>query len=122
MRDLFRYSIVFIVTSILAYALLSTGVWVLTIIAGLVAAIMFSKGYLKATASSFLGGVASSGLFIFLNYVTLGAPIVKIGYYAGEVAGLPGSIFLIFSILLTGLYCIIGSIIGTYTGKLIHGS
>jgi hypothetical protein len=118
MRDFFRYLIVFVITLILGYIILFSGIWVLTVIAGFIPSIIYSKKYLKALISSFSGGIISSLLFLF-NYIALGGPIFKIAYFAGAVAGLPGSLFLIISILLTGIYCIIGSIIGTYIRKII---
>jgi hypothetical protein len=120
MRDLLRYSIVFLITLALSYALLYTGIWALTTIAGLVATVAFSREYLKAAISSFIGGTTSSGLFLYLNYAVFGGPVLEVAYYAGAVAGIPGYTFLLLTFLLTGIYCVIGSIIGVFIRKIIH--
>ncbi|WP_292319329.1 hypothetical protein [Caldisphaera sp.] len=54
------------------------------------------------------------------NYnIVMGGSILKISYYAGEVAGIPGLLFIIISLLLNGIYILIGSVIGIYIKKIL---
>ena len=118
-----RYSVslvlVFVVTLALALALTYTGLWPLTVLAGLVAALAFAREYGWSSLASFLGGLTSSALFIEANYAAFGAPALREAYLAAAVAGVPGFTFIAVTLLLTGVYCVIGNVIGVYIRKLL---
>lgn len=117
MKEIVRGLIIFVITAVLGYFLLYSNIWPLIIIAGIVSSLMGEK-FTSTLVSSFIGGIVSSFLFL-LNYIILGGQIGKVAYYAGAVAGIPGYTFLLITFLISGIYCLLGSIIGLYFKKLI---
>jgi hypothetical protein len=63
-------------------------------------------------------GLTSSALFIEASYAASGAPALREAYLAAAVAGVPGFTFIAVTLLLTGVYCVIGNVIGVYIRKL----
>ncbi|MGC8567023.1 MAG: hypothetical protein ACP5I6_05810 [Caldisphaera sp.] len=116
MRDIVRSLIIFIITAVLGYLLLYTGIWPIIIIAGIVSSLIGER-FTSTLISSFIGGIIASLLFL-LNYLALGGQVGKMAYYAGAVAGFPGTTFLLFTFLISGIYCLLGSIIGIYIKKI----
>lgn len=117
MRESVRLAALFLVTLVLAFALYYTSIWMLAILAGLVASLPFGRRYLADLPVSFVAGLLSSVLFIYINFVSQGAPAIEEAYYASAVAGLPGNVIFTLTVLASGVYCIIGSIIGLYIKK-----
>ncbi|MGC9183178.1 hypothetical protein [Caldisphaera sp.] len=96
MKESLRLLLIFIIALFLSYIFLYTGIWLLVILAGLISSLLFLS-----------------------NYIVMGGSTLKISYYAGEVAGIPGILFIIISLLLNGIYILIGSVIGIYIKKIL---
>lgn len=117
-KESLRLLLIFIIALFLSYIFLYTGIWLLVILAGLISSVVFGKDYIRTLIISFLAGLISSLLFLS-NYIVMGGSILKISYYAGEAAGIPGILFIIISLLLNGIYILIGSVIGIYIKKIL---
>ena len=57
-------------------------------------------------------------LFIEASYAASGAPALREAYVAAPLWGCPGFTFIAVTLLLTGVYCVIGNVIGVYVRKL----
>ena len=120
MKGYIRLLLIFIATLVISFLLYYTGIWALAILAGFISAVMLSNSYSSGAAVSFLSGILSSLLFLFANYSTAGGPIFVVAYDAGAIAGIPGYIFIVITLIVSGAYCATGNVIGTYFKKLLH--
>ena len=120
MKEYVRLPLIFIITLIISYFLYYTGIWALVVFAGLISSLILSNRYSTSLPISFISGLISSLLFLTINFLIRGGPIFKVAYYTGVIAGIPGNVFIVLSLVLSGVYCAIGSTIGTYINKVLH--
>lgn len=106
----------FLISFALAFLLELTGLYLLMILAGVVAGVFVKRGWL-----SFLIGFASVTLAwgIYFIVFALTTPLAAFLDLIGSMTGIPGSILLILALLLGGLMGGSGALVGAYANQLV---
>jgi hypothetical protein len=106
--------IAIVITAVVAFALMLTGIWYTVIIAGLVASLLVRRGYVVSVISSILGGIIA----VLLVFLTI--PSGYLGPVLSEVAAISGigsAVLLALMILVTAALALSGSLVGTFIAK-----
>ena len=106
--------IAIVITAVVAFALMLTGIWYTVIIAGLVASLLVRRGYVVSVISSILGGTIA----VLLVFLTI--PSGYLGPVLNEVAAISGigsAVLLALMFLVTAALALSGSLVGTFIAK-----
>lgn len=99
-----------IISLVIGYVLMLTGIWYTLIVAGLVAAIVVRKGWLIAFLSTFLSGLILTGiLMVLLPFADEMAVLNEVG----SAAGISSSILIALMFLISAILSASGGLIGS---------
>ncbi len=107
----YSFPLCIVLSALLSWAAIYTGLWPLVIIAGIAAGTVTGVRYMLAFAGGFAGGIVSA--FIWLTpLLTPGA--AKYVADVGAIASIPGSLLVFLSFIITALYAAFGCVIGSW--------